>query len=231
MNPVKLAIKRPVLVMVMFMIVMLLGFFSLPKLKVDLTPKVNIPVVTVTTVYPGAGPDQVQTLVTKPIEDAISTTNNLKNIRSASIEGASIIIAEFNMGTSVDIATTDVREKISAILGDLPEDVRQPEIQKVDINAMPVLYLSISGDNLRNIYDIADNYIKPKLQSVSGVGKIELVGGEKREIRVEAYPEKLRYYGMDLSGLAQRLKLENVNIPSGHYLLAEREISGRVNTE
>jgi len=231
MSPVKLAIKRPVLVMVMFMIVMLLGFFSLPKLKVDLTPKVNIPVVTVTTVYPGAGPDQVQTLVTKPIEDAISTTNNLKNIRSASIEGVSIVIAEFNMGISVDIATTDVREKISAILGDLPEDVKQPEIQKVDINAMPVLYLSVSGDNLRNIYDIADNYIKPKLQSVSGVGKIELVGGEKREIRVEAYPEKLRYYGMDLSGLAQRLKLENVNIPSGHYLQSEREISGRVNTE
>ncbi|MCM8805183.1 MAG: efflux RND transporter permease subunit [Candidatus Omnitrophica bacterium] len=231
MNPVKLALKRPVLVMVMFFIVMLLGFFSLPKLKVDLTPKVNIPVVTVTTVYPGAGPDQVQTLVTKPIEDAISTTNNLKNIRSASIEGVSIIIAEFNMGVSIDVVTTDVREKISGILGDLPEDVKQPEIMKVDINAMPVLYLSVSGDNLRNIYDIADNYIKPKLQSVSGVGKIELVGGEKREIRVEAFPEKLRYYGMDLSGLAQRLKLENVNIPSGHYILTEREISGRVNTE
>jgi len=231
MNTVKLAIRRPVLVLVIFFIVMLLGFFSFPRLKVDLAPQVDIPIVTVITAYPGAGPEQIETLITKPIEDAISTTNNLKNIRSSSIEGASIVIAEFKMGSSVDIAVTDVREKVSSVVGDLPAEAKQPEIFKVDINAQPVLYLSVSGPDLKKVYDLTDNFIKLKLQTVPGVGKIDLVGGEKREIRVVAQPDKLVYYGIDLTGLAQRLKLENINIPSGHYIAEDREVSGRVNTE
>lgn len=231
MNPVKLAIKRPVFILVIFFIVILLGIFSFPKLRVDLVPQVDIPIVTVMTVYPGAGPDQVQTLVTKPIEDAISTTNNLKNIRSSSIEGLSVVIAQFKMGSSVDVAVTDVREKVSSIVGKLPDDAKQPEILKVDINAQPVLYLSVSGPDLKKVYDLTDNFIKLKLQTVPGVGKIDLIGGEKREIRVVANPEKLVYYGIDLTTIAQRLRLENVNIPSGHYLAGDREVSGRVNTE
>ncbi|MCM8816312.1 MAG: efflux RND transporter permease subunit [Candidatus Omnitrophica bacterium] len=231
MNIVKLAIKRPILILVLFFIVILLGFFSLPRLKVDLAPRVDIPIITVITVYPGAGPDQVQTLVTKPIEDAISTTNNLKNIRSSSIEGVSIVIAEFKMGSSVDIAATDVREKVSSIVGQLPSDAKQPEILKVDINAQPVLYLSVSGSDLKRVYDLTENLIKLKLQTVPGVGKIDIMGGEKREIRVVTDPEKLAYYGIDITNIAQRLKLENINIPSGHYVIGDREVSGRVNTE
>ncbi|MCX7705991.1 MAG: efflux RND transporter permease subunit [bacterium] len=231
MNIVRLAIKRPVLVLVMFLIIILLGIFSFPRLKVDLAPQVDIPIVTVITVYPGAGPDQVQTLVTKPIEDAISTTNNLKSIRSSSIEGVSIVIAEFKMGSSVDIAMTDVREKISSIVGNLPSDAKLPEILKVDINAQPVLYISVSGSNLKKVYDLTENFIKLKLQTVPGVGKIDIMGGEKREIRVVANPEKLAYYGIDITNIAQRLRVENINIPSGHYVIGDREVSGRVNTE
>lgn len=231
MNIVRLAIKRPVLVLVIFFIIMLLGFFSFPKLKVDLAPKVDIPIVTVITAYPGAGPDQIQTLITKPIEDAISTTNNLKNIRSSSIEGVSIVIAEFKMGSSIDIAVTDVREKVSSIVGNLPTDTKQPEILKVDINAQPVLYLSVSGSDLKKVYDLTDNFIKLKLQTVPGVGKIDIMGGEKREIKVVTNPEKLAYYGIDITTVSQRLKLENINIPSGHYVVGDREVSGRVNTE
>ncbi len=231
MNPVRLAVKKPVFVLVIFFIIMLLGFFSLPKLHVDLAPKVEIPIVTVITVYPGAGPDQVETLVTKPIEDAISTTNNLKNIKSSSVEGVSIIVAEFNMGSSVDIAVTDVREKVSSMIGDLPEGAKQPEILKLDINASPILYLSITGNDLKKIYDVADNFVRVKLQTVQGVGKIDIIGGEKREIRVEAIPERLLYYEIDLTTIAQRLKVENINIPSGHFLMDDREVSGRLNTE
>ncbi|MCM8789122.1 MAG: efflux RND transporter permease subunit, partial [Candidatus Omnitrophica bacterium] len=231
MNIVKLAIKRPILILVFFLIIILLGLFSFPRLKIDLVPKVDIPIVTVMTVYPGAGPQQVELLVTKPIEDAISTTNNLKNIRSSSIEGVSIVIAQFKMGSSIDIAVTDVREKISSILGTLPDDAKQPEILKVDINAQPVLYLSVSGSDLKKVYNLVENFIKIKIQTVAGVGKIDLIGGEKREIRVVSQPDKLVYYGLDLTALAQRLKLENINIPSGHYIIADREVSGRLNTE
>ena len=231
MNFVKMAIRRPVLVSVIFLMLVVLGLFSITKLNVTLLPDVNIPIVTIRTVYPGAGPDQIETLVTKPIEDALSTTNNLKNISSVSMEGISFVFGEFTMDVASEVAAADVREKVSAVKGNLPDDVKEPEILKLDLEAQPVLYVGFSGTDLRKVYELADDVVKPELQAVSGVGNIDLIGGLKREIRVDVSPDKLRNYRLDLVSVANRLRVENVNVPSGRFLRGDMEISGRLNSE
>jgi len=231
MNLVRIAIRRPVLVTVFFLAVAVLGIFSLSRMQVDLVPRINIPIVTIMTLYPGSGPDQVETLVTKPVEDALSTTNSIKNIFSTSAEGISVVIGEFNMDISSEVAAADVREKVSAMRSQLPEDSKDPEVLKLDINAMPVIYLGLSGPDAKTLYQLADNYVRVSLQSINGIGKMDIVGGLKREIRIEAFPDKLKYYGMDLVKLAQRIGQENTNLPSGHYVQTDREVSGRLNAE
>ena len=226
-----IAIRRPVMTWVCFFALGALGLFTLTRLSISLTPKVNIPIVTIKTLYPGSGPDQVETLVTKPVEDAISTTNNLKEISSVSMEGVSFVMAEFYMETSSEVAATDVREKLAAIRSRLPDDVEEPEVLKLDINAQPILYIGVFGPDLREVYQLADQTIKPALQTVPGVGNIDLLGGLKREIRVEVFPQQLVHYKMDLTGLVNRLAAENINLPSGRFNLSDLEFSGRLNSE
>ena len=228
---IKFAIHRPVLVTVIFLGLAVMGLFAIVKLNVTLMPSVDIPVVTVKTLYPGAGPDQIETLVTKPIEDAVSTTNNLKHVSSASVEGVSFVIAEFTMDVKIEDAAADVREKVAAIRDKLPDDVKEPEILKLDLNATPVIYVGFSGPDVGKVYHMADKYEKPILQTVPGVGNIDIIGGLKREIKVEVFPDKLKYYGLDLVTLSQRIDAENVNIPSGRYLQGDMEISGRLDSE
>ena len=231
MNLIALAVRRPVLVWVFFIMITVLGLFSIGRLPVNLVPQVNIPVVTISTVYPGAGPEQIETKVTKQIEDAVSTTNHLKHVYSISMEGVSIVMAEFTMLVAPEEASADVREKISGIRSQLPADAKDPEVLKLDINATPVLYVALAAPDLRSAYDLADRRIKPLLQTVPGVGNVDIIGGLQREIRVEADPDRMAAYGIDLDTIASRLARENVNIPTGRYTLADREVSGRLNSE
>jgi HAE1 family hydrophobic/amphiphilic exporter-1 len=231
MNLPKTAINRPVLVSVLFMTLAVLGAYAAFQLNVTLMPDVDFPFVTIKTLYPGAGPDQIETLISKPLEDVLSTTNNLKDMWSVSMEGVSIVICEFNMDVSSEVAAADVREKVSSIRGQLPDDAKEPEILKLDINAIPILYVGFSGPDLKSVYQQAKDDIKPILQTVRGVGNIDIVGGLKREIRVEVQPDKLKYYGIDLLDVANRLKSENINMPSGHFTREDFEISGRLDSE
>ncbi len=231
MNLPRIAINKPVFISVFFLALAVIGVYSAFKLNVTLMPNVDLPYVTVKTLYPGAGPDQVETLISKPLEDAISTTNNLKNIQSVSSEGVSIIICEFTMDVSADVAASDVREKVSSIREQLPDDVKEPEILKLDINASPILYIAFSGPDLQSVYQQAKDNIKPILQTVKGVGNIDIVGGLRREIRVEAVPDKLKFYGITLLDISNRLKSENVNLPAGHFSSGDLEISGRTDAE
>lgn len=231
MNLPEIAIKRPTLVSVFFLVLAILGIYSAFQLNVSLMPEINIPYLTVQTVYSGAGPEQIETLVTKPLEDALSTTNNLKNMWSTSMEGVSIIICEFTMEIASDVAAADVREKVASIKGQLPDEVEDPEIFKLDIEATPVLYVGFSGPSLISVYEQAEDNIKPSLQTVPGVGNIDIIGGLEREIRVEVYPEKLRYYGLDLIDISNRLEAENINIPAGRFKREDLEITGRLDSE
>ncbi len=231
MNLPKLAINKPVLVLVFSLALAVIGIYSAFQLNVTMMPNIDFPYVSIKTLYPGAGPDQVETSISKPLEDALSTTNNLKNIWSISSEGVSIIICEFNMNVKSEVAAADVREKVSSIRSQLPDDAEEPEVLKFDFNAVPILYLGFSGPDLQNIYQKAKDDIKPMLQTVKGVGNVDIIGGLKREIRVEVLPDKLNYYGTDLVSVSNRLQSENINLPAGHFSSGNSEISGRLNAE
>jgi len=162
-----------------------LGYSSMTKMKLELNPKVDFPVVSVLTVYPGAGPSEIQTQITKKVEDAVASVNGVKTITSASQDGLSIVTCEFYLGTSSDTAASDMREKVGAIRASLPNDSKEPVVQKFDFNSQPIIYYGITGKRpSKDLRDIADNIIKPRLSKISGVGAVSITGGDQREISI-----------------------------------------------
>ena len=180
MNLIEISVKRPVLTVMLITVLVVIGIFSFTRLTIDLFPKVDIPVVTISTIYEGAGPKEVESQVTEKIEDEVSTVSNVKSISSTSMEYVSYVIVEFEVGTDVDMAAIEVKDKVDAILGSLPEDVDRPKIVKFDINALPIMNLSLSADRpLNEVYDIGDNQVRDRLNRIDGLASIEIVGGLK----------------------------------------------------
>jgi HAE1 family hydrophobic/amphiphilic exporter-1 len=183
----QLSVRRSVLVTMLLLLFVVIGVFSYVRLPIDLMPKIDFPYVSLVTVYPGAGPEEIETLVSKPIEDAVSATSGLKNIWSYSQEGVSVVLIEFTLETKVDFAAMDVKEKVDAIRSQLPQDVEAPTISKFDFSAYPIMNLAVSSKRpLQETYEIADRIIKLELSKVQGLAAISVVGGRKREILVSA---------------------------------------------
>jgi len=225
----RLAVRRPVLTTMLVAILVFLGGFSYFNLGVDLTPDIEFPVVTVTTVYPGAGPEEVELQVTEEVEDAISTISDLETLTSYSRENVSIVIAEFDYEVDPDLAAIDVKDKVDAIRADLPDDVDPPTIQKLDINAMPIMDLALSGpQSLDALYDFADQVIAERLSRVSGVASVSITGGRRREVHVLAHPDRLRAYGLAITDLAQLVAAKNMNVPAGRITEPHAEYAVRV---
>ena len=225
----RLAVRRPVLTTMLVAILVFLGGFSYFNLGVDLTPDIEFPVVTVTTVYPGAGPEEVELQVTEEVEDAISTISDLETLTSFSRENVSIVIAEFDYEVDPDLAAIDVKDKVDAIRADLPDDVDPPTIQKLDINAMPIMDLALSGSqSLDALYDFADQVIAERLSRVSGVASVSITGGRQREVHVLAHPDRLRAYGLAITDLAQLVAAKNMNVPAGRITEPHAEYAVRV---
>ncbi|MBN1505051.1 MAG: efflux RND transporter permease subunit, partial [Candidatus Eisenbacteria bacterium] len=228
----QLSVRKPVLVTMLLLLFVVIGGFSYLRLPIDLMPKIDFPYVSVTTVYPGAGPEELETLVSKPIEDAVSATSGLKNIWSYSLEGVSIVLIEFTLETKVDVAAMDVKEKVDAIRSTLPEDVEAPTIGKFDFSAFPIMNLAVSSKRpLRETYEIADKTIKLELAKIPGLAAIEVTGGRKREILVSVGKEKLKGYGLSIMDLVAAIASENLNIPGGHIVQDTREYGVRVEGE
>ncbi|MBU4054149.1 MAG: efflux RND transporter permease subunit, partial [Proteobacteria bacterium] len=179
------SVKRPVAMGCLIIGLSLLGLNSFRKMGLELMPRMDVPYITITTIYPGASPEQIETDVAKRIEDQVVTIDGLKHVSSACMENVSQTLLEFEQGTNVDIAATDVREKIDLIKADFPEAVEDPKILKFDINAKPVVNMVLTGDApLDELYDYADNTLRDRLTVISGVANVELVGGAKREVHV-----------------------------------------------
>ncbi len=228
----RLAVRRPVLTTMLVGILVFLGAFSYLNLGVDLTPDVEFPVVTVTTVYPGAGPEDVELQVTEPIEDAVSTLADLESLTSISRENVSILIIEFDYNVDADLAAIDVKDKVDAIRGGLPDDVEPPTIQKLDIRSMPILELALSGSqSLDALYDFADQVLAEALSRVTGVASVDITGGREREVQVRVFPDRLRAYGLAINDVAQLVGAGNVNIPAGRVTEPQAEYSFRVKGE
>lgn len=220
------AIARPVLTTMAAFALLVLGGLAIRRLGVDLLPDVSVPVVTVATPYPGAGPDEVESQVTRPIEEAISTINGIDEVRSYSRESMSTVIVMFKMDADSRRANSDVREKLAMIRGGLPRDVRDPIISRLDPTAMPVMtYSVVSSRGPLETRRLTDDLIRPALERVDGVGSVAISGGAVREIRVELDRSRLEAVHLTVAEIAQAIGAESFDLPSGRILESTREVA------
>jgi HAE1 family hydrophobic/amphiphilic exporter-1 len=225
----KVSINRPVLTTVGLSLFLIFGLIAYFGLNLNLQPDVEIPFVTVQTVYPGAGPKEIETLITKRIEDAISTISRIERIESYSLDGASIIIIEFQLGKDVDVANQETKDKVDAILNDLPADARKPIIQKIDIRQFPVIDLVLSGNlDARQLFEIADKSLKDRFSQINGVANVQITGGQEREIRIQLDNKEVFENNISLPQLSQILGLHNLDIPGGYFQIGSQEYTVRL---
>jgi HAE1 family hydrophobic/amphiphilic exporter-1 len=212
-----LSIKQPVLATMMMAALAVLGLSSYQALKVDLFPDVEFPVVTLTTRYEGASPETVERDVTKKIEEAVNTVEGVRHIESTSQEGLSSIVVNFNIGVPTLNASQDIRGKVAAIRGELPREIQEPIVLRIDPAAMPIVSVAIDAPALtpRAVSDIADKVVKRRLENVPGVGAVNLVGEAKREIQVVVDRTRLESYGLSLAQVVDALRSQNVDAPVG----------------
>lgn len=204
------------MVVVLFTVLTLLGIFSYSQLSYELLPKMETNVVTISTIYPGAAPSEVETSVTKKIEDAVASLEGIKSMNSISQESISIITIELDAGEDVDYSMQDAQRKINAILGDLPEDADPPSLGKFDLGDLPIMQLAVYSDlKPSEFYDLVKNKIQPSLAQIKGVAQINMLGGTEREIKVNLDRNKLDGYGISPISVAQTINASNLDFPTG----------------
>jgi HAE1 family hydrophobic/amphiphilic exporter-1 len=229
MNLAKMAIKRPTFIVALLTVVLILGVISLRKLSVTKYPDVEIPVVSIMTTYSGAGVAEIEQLVTKPIEDAVSGISGLKHIQSVNQDNMSLISSEFELSKDPDIAAQEVRDKIGPLRRDLPDGIGEPVVMKLDINSRPLVSLSLKSKSMtpRQLCDFADDVVTKDFEQISGVSKVKIVGGSKREIHIKVDRKKLKEHGLTLTSLATRIKANSSNTPAGSIDRGSQEVSFR----
>jgi hydrophobic/amphiphilic exporter-1 (mainly G- bacteria), HAE1 family len=216
MNLSRLSIDRPIFMTCVLIGIVVLGLFSCQRLPVDLFPDVTFPVVTVTTVYPGAGPKEVETSISKPLEEEMGTINGVKNISSTNKEGVSIVVAEFALEIDVKYAEQQVRDKVSFAKVKFPEGTKESIIRRIEPSATPIMMVTLKlKASEGEVFDIATEVVRPKLEQASGVGLVEVLGGRKREIHVEVDRLRLTRAQVGASMVADRLAISGQNIPAG----------------
>ncbi|WP_312819542.1 efflux RND transporter permease subunit [Kaistella carnis] len=217
MKLAEISIKRPSLVIVLFTILTLGGLLSYSMMGYELIPKFETNVVTISTVYPGASPSEVETSVTRKIEDAVGSLENVKKVESSSYESLSVIMVQLNTGADVNYALNDAQRKVNAILSQLPDDIDAPSLNKFSLDDLPIMTMSISSEKLNNreLYDLLDKKIEPIFSRVSGVAQVDLVGGQEREIQVNIDEKKLQGYNISIGEVQQAILSSNLDFPTG----------------
>lgn len=216
MSLADLSIKRPVFVTALAVILVAVGLLSMKKMPVDQFPDVTFPIVIVSTTYAGAGPEEVETLVSKILEEEISTVTGIKRLSSNNIEGLSTVIAEFTLETDLKYAEQQIRDKTSSARPRLPDDIEEPVIRRIDPADQPIMILGVKA-NLKEaeLFDLADNVIKPRIEQVNNVGKVEIIGGREREIQVQLDRNKLKDFEISATQVVGRINAVGQNIPAG----------------
>ncbi|MCY6355130.1 efflux RND transporter permease subunit [Clostridium sp. ZS2-4] len=230
MNLPQFSVKRPVTTIMCMLIIILFGTISLLGLSVDMFPKIELPIAIVSTSYPNVGPEEVEKLVTKPIEQAISTVEGIDNVRSRNSEGNSLIIAEFKDGTDMEFATLHMREKVDMIKGHLPDSVKAPMVMKIDPNAQAVMILGVTdkkSKDLAKLQNIVKENIQSKLERVKGVASANISGGVEEQIEIKVNEERLQGYGLSIDYISNILRGENINLPSGQVYKGNQELLAR----
>ena len=229
MNLSAIAIKRPVFTVMVTLALMVFGFLGLSRLGTDLFPDVSFPVVAVNIAYPGASPSEVETLVSRPIEDSVVSLNGIDRIKTFSREGMSSTVIIFKLGVDIEEAATQVRERVAQARFKLPQEVKEPAVNRFDVGAAPVLTYTLSGQGrtLSETQKFAKDVIKPALEQIDGVASVEVRGGAEREVHVELDLAKVDALHLSAPGIMSALKAENLTVPAGHYSEGTRDINVR----
>lgn len=226
------SVKRPVFATMVILALVVLGVVSYPEIGVDLMPKVDFPIVSISTNLKGASPEVIDVDITDKIEGAVNTINGVKSITSSSTDGNSRITVEFVLERDIDLAVQDVREKVALIRNKLPDDIEEPRIAKVDPDATAIMYLNLSGQkSVRELSTYVDEVLKEQLQRINGVGDIQLGGLQLRQVRVWLDAAKLRAYALSPNDVVAALKKENVELPSGRIESRNKEYTIKVKGE
>jgi HAE1 family hydrophobic/amphiphilic exporter-1 len=225
-----LSIKQPVLGTMLAVSLVTLGIYSYNQLAIDQFPDVEIPVLTVQTQYSGASPETVEREVSKRIEEALNTISGVRHIESITTEGFSTVVVEFHLGVKIANAQQDAQAKINAIRADFPKDIKEPVIQRIDFNAMPIVSVAVESAtaDIKVLSTVAEKIIKKRIETVSGVGQVTLVGLARREIQVFLDRDKVRSYGLTYAQVAGALQRENLDMPAGKLEQGQREPLVRV---
>jgi len=212
-----LSIKRPIFATVMMLALVTLGVFSYRRLAIDMFPDVEIPVVSVVTKFPGSSPETVEREVSKRVEEAVNPISGVKHVMSTSRESVSTVVIMFHLEVKINDAVQEVRAKVGAIRGNLPQGIEEPIIQKLDFSAFPIVSLAVRSERLspRDLTTLVEKKVKRRFENISGVGKVDLVGQSKREVNVNIDPLRLEALGMGVDEVISGLQSENVNTPLG----------------
>src|SRR5918911_5619350 len=211
-----LCVRRPVFASVLILSLTVVGAFAFTLLGVDRFPKVDFPTVVVTTVQPGAAPEQIETEVSDKIEEAVNTISGIDELRSISSEGVSQVMISFVLEKDPDVAAQEVRDKVNGVLPLLPKTIQQPRVDRFDPDAAPVLSLALSANKpVRDITEYADKVLRRQIESLDGVGQVLILGGRQRQINVWLDADRLRSYNLTVTDVARALGSQNVEIPGG----------------
>jgi hydrophobic/amphiphilic exporter-1 (mainly G- bacteria), HAE1 family len=229
MTITELSIKRPSLIIVIFAALITIGLFSYTKLKYELLPKFSPPILTITTIYPGASPSEVETNVTKVIEDAVSGMDNVDNVLSTSMEGVSFVVIQLLQSANTDFALQDAQRKTGEIVTQLPSTAKTPTVSKIALDEIPVLRMGIGAStDTRVLHQFVKDKIQPLLSRVPGVGQISIIGGDEREIGVNLDLQKLKAYGLSISQVTQTILASNLDFPTGSIKDSDKEFTVRL---
>jgi len=232
MKIIDTSVKRPIGVIMIVIALIMMGTISLKNLAIDLYPQLNLPISVIVTTYNGAAPQEVEKLVTKPIEGSVGTIEGIKNLSSISAPDQSIVITQFDWGSNMDEKINSIRDKVDLVAQFLPNEAKKPLILKLDPTAMPIARLSVSGDmDPGRLSQIAEDVIKPRLERTPGVASVSLMGSKEKEVKVEISPVYLNGYGLGLNQIIQALAGENLSATAGTMDKGDQELQLRINGE
>jgi len=216
MDIIKISIKRPVFISSIVLLTLIIGFTSFRKLGVDLFPDVTFPIISVQTIYPGASPNDIEEQISKPIEEGIASLSGLKRLYSTNLESVSIITAEFQFGTDVRNAEQEIRQRLNTIKSKLPNEVDDPLVRRLDPADQPIVRLSVTSKLPKTeLFDLIEAKVKNRLERIQGVGLVEIIGGQRKEIEVAVDKDKLQRFELSMLQVAQRIGGTSKNIPIG----------------
>src|SRR5690606_4132974 len=229
-----IAIRRPVFTTMVMLGLIVLGVFGFRQLAIDDMPEVDIPIVVVQTVYPGASPEVMEREVTRRLEESFNPVEGVDRITSQSLESVSLIIIEFDLERNGDQAAQDIRSRIDLVRRDLPDDIEEPVVLKFDPNQQPILSLALSSSTLSavELTSLADETVRRRLEAVNGVGEVQIAGGLERGIRIYLDPEKMQALGISVAEVTGAIQRQNLEVPAGRLERGDQEqlvrVAGRI---